>query len=175
MIEVICTSNSALGKFLVERAVVAEARGDVSPFGKERLIGGAASDIAADAHGAERAAVVTLEAGNHAIARGLSAFEMKLARELDGGFRGFGAAGSEIDAAAGAKVRRRESKEALRQFFGGRGEELRGVREGKLRGLLGHGTTDFGHAVADANDGGLAAGVEEAAASLIDDPAAFAA
>jgi len=53
--------------------------------------------------------------------------------------------------------------------------ELRGVREGKLRGLLGHGTTDFGYAVADADNGGLAAGVEEAAASLIDDPAAFAA
>src|SRR5260221_371715 len=51
MIEVVCAGYAAVGKFFVERAVVAEAGGDVSPFGEERLIGGAASDIAADSDG----------------------------------------------------------------------------------------------------------------------------
>jgi hypothetical protein len=52
---------------------------------------------------------------------------------------------------------------------------LRGVREAQLRGLLGHGAADFGDAVADADYGGLAAGVEVTTAILIDDPAAVAA
>jgi len=51
---------------------------------------------------------------------------------------------------------------------------LRGVREGQLRGLLGHGTANFGDAVADADYGGLAAGVEKTTAASVDDPAAFA-
>ena len=53
--------------------------------------------------------------------------------------------------------------------------ELRGVREGQLRRLVGHGAADFRDAVADADYRGLAAGVEVAAAILIDDPTAFAA
>src|SRR5229473_338447 len=52
--------------------------------------------------------------------------------------------------------------------------ELRGVREGELRGLCGHGAADFGDAVADADYRGLAGSVEETAAILIDDPATFA-
>jgi hypothetical protein len=53
--------------------------------------------------------------------------------------------------------------------------KLRGVREGNLRGLFRHGAADFGDTVADADDGGLAGGVEVAAAARIGDPAAFAA
>jgi hypothetical protein len=79
-IEVVCAGYSAVGKFFVEGAVVAEAGGDVSPFGEERLIGRAAGDIAADSHGTESAAVVALAAGDNAKARCLSIFEMKLTR-----------------------------------------------------------------------------------------------
>src|SRR6266481_7286218 len=106
MIEIIRAGDTAVWKILVERAVIAETWCDVSPFGEERLIGRAAGDVAADGHRAEGAAVITLTSRNDAIARGLPAFEMKLPGELDGGFRGFRAAGSEIDAAAGAKIHR---------------------------------------------------------------------
>ena len=53
--------------------------------------------------------------------------------------------------------------------------ELRGVREGQLRGLLGHGAADFGDAVADVYYRCLAAGVEVTTTILINDPAALAA
>ena len=53
--------------------------------------------------------------------------------------------------------------------------KLRGVREGELRGLLGHGTADFCDAVADVDYCGLAGGIEVAAAGLVNDPAALAA
>ena len=53
--------------------------------------------------------------------------------------------------------------------------KLRGVREGELRGLLGHGSADFCDAVADVDYRGLAGGIEVAAAGLINDPAALAA
>jgi hypothetical protein len=89
MIKIIRAGYTAVWKTLVERAVVAEAGCDVSPFGEERLIGSAASDVAADHHRAEGTAVITLTSRNDAIARGLPAFEMKLPGELDGGFRGF--------------------------------------------------------------------------------------
>ena len=52
--------------------------------------------------------------------------------------------------------------------------ELRGVGEGDATRLFGHGTADFLDAVANADDGGLAGGVEVAAAVGGDDPAAFA-
>ena len=53
--------------------------------------------------------------------------------------------------------------------------ELRGVREGELGCLVGHGLADLGNAVADVDYGGLAAGIEVSPAGLVDDPAAFAA
>ena len=52
---------------------------------------------------------------------------------------------------------------------------MRGVGKGDAIGLVGHGTADFGDAVADANDGSLAGGVEVAAAVGGGDPATFAA
>jgi len=53
--------------------------------------------------------------------------------------------------------------------------KLCGVREGEFRGLLGHGASDFGDAVANVDHRGLAGGIEIAAAGLVDDRAAFAA
>src|SRR4030081_2681457 len=53
--------------------------------------------------------------------------------------------------------------------------KLRGVREGELRGLVGHGTADFCDAVAVVDYCGLAGGIEVAAAGLVDDPTALAA
>src|SRR4029077_223974 len=114
MIEVIRAGNSAFRKCFVERTVITEAGRDVSPFGKERLMGGAASDVAADGHGAEGAAVVALTPRDDAIPLGLTALKMKLSGELDGGFRAFRTARSEMDAAAVAKVWRGESEEAAR-------------------------------------------------------------
>ena len=119
--------------------------------------------------------MVALTAGNDAIACGLAVFEMELTREFDGGFCGFGAAGGEIDTPAGAKIRRGESEEAVRQFFRGVGVKLRAVREGDLGGLLRHCLTDFGYAVTDADYGRLAARVEKTSTTSIDYPAAFAA
>ncbi len=52
--------------------------------------------------------------------------------------------------------------------------KLCGVREGELRGLLGHGAADFCDAVTDIDHGSLPAGVEITASVLIDDPAALA-
>jgi hypothetical protein len=49
------------------------------------------------------------------------------------------------------------------------------VREGNLRGLLGHGAADFVNAVANADHGSLAGSVQESTALFVDDPAAFAA
>ena len=51
--------------------------------------------------------------------------------------------------------------------------KLRGVREGELRGLLGHGTADFCDAMTDVDYCGLAGRIEIAAAGLVSDPAAF--
>jgi len=53
--------------------------------------------------------------------------------------------------------------------------ELRGVREGNLRGLLGHRASDFLNAMADAHHGGLPGRVQKSPALLVRDPAAFAA
>ena len=53
--------------------------------------------------------------------------------------------------------------------------KLRGVREDELRGLLGHGTADFLHAMADADHGSLPGRVQESTALLVRNPAALAA
>jgi hypothetical protein len=154
--------------------VIAETRGNVTPFGKERLVRCAASDIAADGHRAESAAVVALTARDDSIASRLFSFEMVLADQLDCGFRGFGASGSEIDAAGVAEIGRGECEQPRGEFFGGSGVELRRVSESDLRRLLRHGAADFGDAVTDADDRGLARGVEKVAAVGGMNPAAFA-
>lgn len=107
----------AVGESLVKGTAIAEAWRDVTPLGEKRLIRGPAGDVAADGHGSEGASVVTLTAGDDAEFLRGAGFEMKLAGELDGGFRGFGAAGGEIDTTAG-EIGRSEGKEAGGKFFG---------------------------------------------------------
>ena len=174
-VEIIGAGKIAFGIDLAERAVEAETRGDVAPFRDHGRVGSAAADVAADSHRTEGAAVVALPAGDDAVTGRLFGFEEKLAREFDGGFGGFGAAAGEVDAAAVLKIARGDGEDAGGKFFGGFGVELCGVGEGDAIGLLGHGAADFWDTVADADDGGLPGGVEEAAAVGGDDPAAFAA
>ena len=76
--EIVCAGDRAVRKLLVKWTVIAEAGGDVPPFGEEGLIGSAAGDVAADGHGAKGAAVVALTAGDDAIAGRLPAFEVEL-------------------------------------------------------------------------------------------------
>ncbi len=173
--EVIGACQIAFWIRFAERTVIAEARSDVAPFGDHGRVGSAAAYVAADGHGAEGAAVVALLARDDAVAGRLFGFEKILAHELEGGFGGFGAAGGEVDTATILKIARGDGENASGKFFGGFGMELRGVGEGDATRLLGHGAADFGDTVADADDGGLAGGVEVAAAVGGDDPAAFAA
>lgn len=171
--EIAGAGEAASRKRFVEGTVEAEAGSDVAPLGNKRLIRRATSDIAADVHRAERAAMIALTAGNDAITIGLADFEKILAGELDGGFGGFRAAGSEIDAAAVTKIGRRESEKACGESFGGSGMKLRSVREGKLRGLRRHRAANFRHAVTDIDDGGLTGGIQKLAAILSEKPATF--
>jgi hypothetical protein len=53
--------------------------------------------------------------------------------------------------------------------------KLRGVSKGNAIGLLSHRAANFGHTVANTDDGGLAGGVKIAATVGVNDPNAFAA
>src|ERR1700682_5169132 len=53
--------------------------------------------------------------------------------------------------------------------------KLSRVREGDLRSLLRNGKADSAHAVSNINYSGLARGVEEPAAPLVNDPGSFSA
>ncbi len=119
--------------------------------------------------------MVALAARDDAETFRIAAFEPVLTRELDRGFGGFRSAGGEINAAAVAKIGRSQREQALGEFFGGCGMKLRRVGEGDLRRLFGHRAPDFGDAVADADDGGLAGSVEKPAAVGGENPGAFAA
>jgi hypothetical protein len=174
-VEVIGASYVAFGIRSAKWAVVAEAWGDVAPFGDHGRVGRAAADVAADGHGAECASVVALLAGDNAKTRRLFGFEKILTREFDGGFGGFGAAGGEVDAAAVLKIARSDGEDASGELFSGFGVELGGVGEGDATRLLGHGAADFGYTVTNADDSGLTGGVEVAAAVGGNDPATFAA
>ena len=122
-----------------ERAAVAKTRRDVAPFLQQRSEWLAAANVAGNGERAQRAAVVALLARNHAEAFGFAALDPILARELDGGFRGFRAAGSEIDAAILAHRRRSQGQNARGQFFGDGGVKLRRMNVGEPGGLFGHG------------------------------------
>src|SRR5438477_9613817 len=105
-LKIVSASEFTLRKSFFERAVVTETWRDVSPFREERFVQSAARDVSADGHRSEGAAVIALAARKNPIAFLLAIFEMKLARKFYGGFCRFGAAGSEIDAATVAKIRR---------------------------------------------------------------------
>jgi len=96
--EIVGAGDVAGWKSLAERTAVAEAGSDVAPVVKQRLVRCAASDVAADGHGAEGAAVVALAARDNTEFLRCSRFEMELADKFDGGFGGFRTAGCEIDA-----------------------------------------------------------------------------
>ena len=64
---------------------------------------------------------------------------------------------------------------ARREFFSRRGVKLRGVREGDIVGLFGHGAANLRNAVADADNRGLPGSVQIAAAVGGNNPTAFAA
>src|SRR5258706_10939824 len=170
-VKIVGANQLALGKSFFERAAIAETRSDVSPFRDEGFVGGGAGGVRADGHRAESAAVIALAAGESAVAIFLAVFEVKLPREFYRGFGGFGAAGSEIDAAAVTEIRRSQSEQALGKFFSRSGMKLRSMRKSDLRRLLGHGAADFGDSVTDADDSGLAGSVKKAAAVGRDDPA----
>jgi hypothetical protein len=117
--------------------------------------------------------VIALAARENSEAFLLPTFEMKLARELYCGFGGFRPPRSEINAAAVSEIRRSHREQAPCEFFRRSGVKLRGVREGDLRRLLGHGATDFRDTVADIDDGSLPGSVQEAASIGCDNPATF--
>src|SRR5260370_42280021 len=85
-LKIVGAREFALRKSFFKRAVIAEARRDVSPFREERFVGSAAGDVAADGHRAKSAAVITLAAGENPVAILLAAFELQLARQVGGGF-----------------------------------------------------------------------------------------
>src|SRR6266849_2466570 len=174
-LQVVGASEFALRKRFFERAVITEARRDVAPIGDQRLVGRATSDIAANRHRAKRAAVIALAARENAITILLTGLEVILANQLNCRLCRFGAAGSEVHAAALAKIRGSKSEKARSKFFSLNRMELRGVRKGNLRGLLGHGAADFLNAMADADYGGLPGRVQKSTALLVRNPAALAA
>src|SRR5882672_9384041 len=100
---------------------------------------------------------------------------MILANQLNRRLCRLGPTGSKVHAAALAKIRRSNRKKPRGKSFSLGGMKLRRVRKGDLRGLLGHGTADFLHAMADADHGSLPGSVQESTALFVDDPAAFAA
>ncbi len=144
----------------------------MAPLGEEWLIRGAASNVAADGHGSEGAAVVALAARDDAKSLGRARFEMELARKFDSRFGRFRASGGEVDAALG-EIGRSEGEEAGGESFGGGGVELRRVGESDLGGLGGHGVGDGLDTMTDADDGGLTRSVEIFLAVGGEDPGAF--
>src|SRR5208282_798877 len=99
---------------------------------------------------------------------------MILADDLDSRFRRLGTSGSEVNAASFSKIWRSHREEASREFFCRRGVKLRSVRKRESRGLLGHRTADFGNAVADVDDRGLACCIEKFTSIRGKKPASFA-
>src|SRR2546430_9668609 len=103
--EILGAGKFAIGEGFAERTVTAETGRDVAPVRKKWLIGRSASDVAADSHGAESAAVITLAARNDAELLWGSGFERELARGLDGGVGSFGTSGGRYIAAGAVSGR----------------------------------------------------------------------
>src|SRR6266481_1944713 len=86
-------------------------------FGDQWLVGRAASDIAADGHRAERAAVIALASRQHAVTILLAGLKVILPNQFNRRLGRFGATGSEVHAAAFAKIRGSKSEKARSKFF----------------------------------------------------------
>ncbi len=71
------------------------------------------------------------------------------------------------------EIARRDRQDARGESFGRLRVELRSVRKGDSIGLLGHGTANFGHTVANTNNGGLAGSVKITTTVGINNPTAF--
>src|SRR5438132_7748046 len=111
-LEIVSACEITLRKSFFEWTVIAKTGSNVSPLHEERFVESAASDVSADRHRAESAAVIALKARKNTVAILLAAFEMKLARKFYGCFSRFGTAGSEIDTATVAKIRRSHRKKS---------------------------------------------------------------
>lgn len=174
-LEIIRARQIAFRISLVKRTVIAKTGCNVAPLLNHGRVRRPPANVAANGHSAECTAVVTLIAGNDAVAGILFSFDKILANELDRGFRRLGAAGSEINAAAILEIAGRDGQNPCSKLFGGLGVELRGMRKRDATGLFRHGSADFRYAVTDADDSSLAGSIEITAAVGRNDPASFAA
>src|SRR5207302_858988 len=109
-LEIVGARELTLRKGFVKRAVIAETGSNVSPFGDKWFVRSAASDVSADGHCPESAAVIALAARKNAVTILLAAFEVKLSRKFDRGLSCFRATRSKIDATAVTKIRRSHRK-----------------------------------------------------------------
>ena len=116
-LEIVGARELTLRKGFVKRAVIAETGSNVSPFGDKWFVRSAASDVSADGHRPESAAVIALAARKNAVTILLAAFQVKLPRKFNRGFGRFRASGSKIDAPAIAKIRRSHRKQPRRKCF----------------------------------------------------------
>src|SRR5207245_10813558 len=105
-VEIVGARDFASRKRFFKRAVVAETRGNVSPFREERFVRRAASHVSADRHRAKSAALITLPAREDTVWILQPNFEVKLPREFYRGFGGFRSSRSKVDAAAVTEIRR---------------------------------------------------------------------
>src|SRR5436190_23723702 len=128
-LEIVSASELTLRKSFFERAVIAKTWSDVSPIGEERLVESAASNISANSNSAKSAALIALAARKDAVTILVAAFNVKLPRKFNRGFGRFRTAGSEIDAATVAKIRRSHREQTLGKFFRRSRVKLRSVRE----------------------------------------------
>src|ERR1700736_4294935 len=116
-LQVVGASKFALRKRFFERTVITETRRDVAPIGDERLVGRATGYISANGHRAERAAVIALAPRQNPVAILLAGLEVILTNQLNRRLCRFGTAGSEVNAAALAKIRRSKREEPRGKFF----------------------------------------------------------
>jgi len=142
------------------------ARRDVAHVDQQRRELAAAPLVAADRERAQRVAVVALAPRDEVGALLLADLDEVLARELQRRFDRLGTAGNEIDL---VQPLRRMRDEVLGQRLGHVRREEAGVGVGELVDLLVHRSQHVGMRMAQAGDGGAAAGVEVTLAVGIDD------
>src|SRR5438128_10478065 len=116
-LKIVSASEFTLRKSFFERAVIAKAGSNVSPFREERFVGSAASNISANSHSAKSAAVIALSARKNAVTILVAAFDVKLPRKFYGGFCRFGASVREIDAAYVSDILQTQREQALSTAF----------------------------------------------------------
>ena len=116
--------------------------------------------------------MIALLAAKNLVALRLADLDLILTREFQGGLDRLRAAAGEVDGAA-AKMFAGEGQQFFGVRFGYGRRELAGVNEFELRGLLGHRSGNFGHAVADEVDHRRSGEVEIPLAVGVEDVDAF--